>query len=155
MCERHYSGQCGTVVDFCFVCCFYYDDIFSICDISSIFYFFFIVNLFIFCAVVVSEEIPLTSTNSENQEISQPTSGYDSAVNETEKRLFSVSQDPSVDCNRLKTSPQQKSPFNNTNDETESLLDTQQERSNLRDLKAMSIASIYDQEHDEIDDADK
>lgn len=108
----------------------------------------------------MSEEIPLTnSANAENQRINQPHSGYDSAVNEAERRLLSVSQGPTVDCNRLRTSPQQKSPFKSPNDETVSLIESQQEpthsMTNLRDINAMSVASIYDQEHNEIDDADK
>lgn len=78
-------------------------------------------------------------------------------MNEAERRLLNISQGPSVD--RLRTTPHPKSTFEQPNNETESLLDSQQDTkhsvTNLRDINAMSIASIYDQEHNEIDDADK
>lgn len=91
--------------------------------------------------------------------MNQAATDYDSAVSEAERRLLNVRVGPTVDCNRLRTLRTQKSPFQKRNDETESLLDSQQDRkhsvSNLRDINAMSVASVYDGENNEIDDADK
>lgn len=91
--------------------------------------------------------------------MNQPAANYDSAVNEAERRLLNVTHGPTVDLNRLRTSPSQKSPFQKRNDETESLLESPRDRTNsvtnLRDINAMSVASVYDGEHNEIDDADK
>lgn len=99
----------------------------------------------------------MNSSNSENR---RPNDDYDSAVREAERRLLSVTQGPTVDVDRLRSSSEQQSQFQTLqNDESESLLDTEQERNrstgNLRDINAMSIASIYDREHNEVDDADK
>lgn len=115
-------------------------------------------------AVVPTDEIPLNSvdsTNSENQQSSDQTvQECDSTVNEAERRLLNVTQNPTVDCNRLRVTPKRKSPSNRRHsDETISLLESQQGtphfQNNLRDINAMSIASIYDREHNEVDDADK
>lgn len=95
-----------------------------------------------------------------NQSLNQSTVDYDSAVNEAERRLLSVSQQPTVDCKRLRTSPSQKSPFRKKSpDENESLLDSQLDQkrlaTNLRDINAMSVASVYDGEYNEVNDADQ
>lgn len=113
-----------------------------------------------------TDEIPLNSvnsTNSENQQDSfeQQQQQQLSAANEAERRLLNVRQAPAVDCSRLRVAPQQKSPFQRPHsDETESLLNSQRgievnSTGNLRDINAMSIASVYDREHNEVDDADK
>lgn len=110
------------------------------------------------CSVVLSEEIPLTSSDSEcNQTPSQPRLGYDSAIDEAERRLLTATN-PSA--SRLQASPQEKSQLNSErNGRPVSLLNTQQDRNNsvgnLLDINAMSVASIYDREHNEIMDADK
>lgn len=85
---------------------------------------------------------------------------YDSAVDDAERRLLSVNKPPTIDVSRLRTSPHQKSQFQTEqNGKTLSPLDAQLDRkrsvSNLRDINAMSIASVYDREHNEIMDADK
>lgn len=102
---------------------------------------------------MTTDEIPLNSVNSTNSENQQ------SATDDAERRLLNVTQGPTVDCNQLRVTPQQKSPFQRHSDETESLLDSQRGTENLqfnlRDINAMSIASIYDREHNEVDDADK
>ncbi|XP_031635097.1 anoctamin-1 isoform X2 [Contarinia nasturtii] len=114
--------------------------------------------------VVSSEEIPLNPTNSEtktrpNQSI-ESSSCYDTSVDDAERRLLNVNQRPAVDCTRLRTIPQQESAFHSgQNGKTLSPLDmSQQDKvhsgSNLRDINAMSVASIYDREHNEIMDAD-
>lgn len=105
----------------------------------------------------------MNPTNSEKQKADQRPDqrrlGYDSAVDEAERRLLSVTQAPTVDCSRLRTTPQEKSLFEHNNGETTSLLVSQQEpspsASNLRDINAMSVASIYDRESNDIMDADK
>lgn len=106
------------------------------------------------------DEIPLNSVNSTNSENQQSSLEQHCAANEAERRLLDVRQAPTVDCTRLRVAPQQKSPFQRPHsDETQSLLDSQRgivnSPSNLRDITAMSIASIYDREHNEVDDADK
>lgn len=107
-----------------------------------------------------SEEIPLNPTNSENRRPEQSRLGYDLTVDDAERRLLNVTKQPTIDLTRLRTSPHQKSPFQSEqNGNTVSQLDKQQDRKrsigNLRDINAMSIASIYDREHNEIMDADK
>lgn len=107
-----------------------------------------------------SEEIPLNPSNSENQRPDQSRLGYDLAVDDAERRLLNVTKQPTIDSTRLRTSLHQKSPFQNKqNGNTVSQLDKQQDRKrsigNLRDINAMSVASIYDREHNEIMDADK
>lgn len=115
-------------------------------------------------AVVTTDEIPLnsvSSSNSENQQSTDPPiEEYDSTVDEAERRLLNATKNPTIDSNRLRVSPKQKSPLNRRHsDETISLLESQQGtphlQNNLRDINAMSIASIYDREHNEVDDADK
>lgn len=118
------------------------------CDI-----FLFKIGFCFFYAVVTTDEIPLNSVNSTNSENQQ------SAADEVEQHLLDVTQASTVDCNRLRVLPKQKSPFRRHSDETETLLESQRGteflHNNLHDINAMSIASIYDQEHNEIDDADK
>lgn len=115
--------------------------------------------IFSFDAVVTPDEIPLNSVNSTNSENQQSFLQQLRAADEAERRLLDVRQEPTVDCSRLRETPQQKSPFQRHSDETESLLDAQRgiisSPSDLRDINAMSIASIYDREHNEVDDADK
>lgn len=113
-------------------------------------------------AVNSSEEIPLNPTNSETKPVpSSSRSRYDTSADEAERRLLNVKKRPTIDCTRLRTSPQQESPFHSDgNGKTVSPLKTTQQvkvRSggNLRDINAMSVASIYDREHNEIMDADK
>lgn len=113
-------------------------------------------------SVVLSEEIPLNSVNSEtNQTSNQPRLGYDSAVDEAERRLLTATNHSSIDVNYLRSLSQEKSQFHNQrNGKVVSPLNrTQQDREhsvgNLLDINAMSIASMYDQEHNEIMDADK
>lgn len=112
-------------------------------------------------AVVSTDEIPLNSVNSTNSENQQDSlEQQQSAADEAERRLLDVRQAPTVDCSRLRVAPQQKSPFQRPHsDETQSLLNSQRgivnSSNNLRDINAMSIASIYDREHNEVDDADK
>lgn len=108
----------------------------------------------------MSEEIPLNPSNSENHGAGQSRLGYDTAVDDAERRLLNVTHRPTIDVSRLRTSPHQKSPFQSEeNGKNVSPLDAQQDRhravSNLRDINAMSVASIYDREHNEIMDADK
>lgn len=110
--------------------------------------------------VILAEEIPLNSSNSESQAVSQTRLGYDLAVDEAERRLLNVTQHPTIDCGRLRITPKQKSPFDtDKHGKRLSLGDAQQDHdnliSNLRDINAMSIASIYDRENNEIMDADK
>lgn len=118
----------------------------------------------IFILAIAPEEIPLNASNSENRRTNQTPAqsrlNYDLAVNDAERRLLNVTHPPTIDSTRLRTSNRQKSPFEGkANDENVSQLDTQQGRkrsiSNLRDINAMSVASIYDREHNEIMDADK
>lgn len=112
-------------------------------------------------AVVTPDEIPLNSVNSTNSANRQ--SSFErklAAADEAERRLLDVRQAPTVDCSQLRVAPQQKSPFPRPHsDETQSLLNSQRgignSPSNLRDITAMSIASMYDREHNEVDDADK
>lgn len=112
-------------------------------------------------AVVSTDEIPLNSVNSTNSENQRESfEQQQSAADEAERRLLDVRQAPTVDCSRLRVAPQQKSPFQRPHsDETESLLNSQRgivhSANDLRDINAMSIASIYDREHNEVDDADK
>ena len=118
----------------------------------------------IFILAIAPEEIPLNASHSENRRTNQTPGqsrlNYDLAVNDAERRLLNVTHPPAIDCTRLRTSNHQKSPFQNeANDKNVSQLDTQQGRKrsigNLRDINAMSVASIYDREHNEIMDADK
>lgn len=117
--------------------------------------------MILFNAVVTTDEILLNSVNSTNSENQQSLEQQrqQSAVDEAERRLLDVRQGPTVDCTRLRAIPEQESPFQRHNDETQSLLDSQRATENLpfnlRDINAMSIASIYDREHNEVDDADK
>lgn len=80
-----------------------------------------------------------------------------SAVDEAEKRLLDVARPTTNDWSRLRNTPQEKSQFQQQNGRNSLPLDAQQERfvNNLRDINAMSVASIYDREHNEIMDADK
>lgn len=96
--------------------------------------------------------------------LNQSNASYDSAVDEAEKQLLDVNMPVAIDCSRLRsrinsetekngsiplrlnlTSPfsQQENKLNKANS------------SNLRDINAMSVASIYDKENNDIMDADK
>lgn len=112
-----------------------------------------------FNPVVLSEELPLNPANSTSQTSNPPRLGYESAVDEAEKRLLAVVKPSNPDCNRLRNTPREKSKFIQQNGKNVLLLEPQQDRQrsvgNLRDINAMSVASIYDQELDEIMDADK
>lgn len=80
------------------------------------------------------------------------------SVDEAEKRLLSAVEPPIVDCRRLRNTPRESSQFlQYQNGKNVLLVDAQQDRprSNLRDINAMSVASIYDRENNEIMDADK
>lgn len=116
----------------------------------------------VYFLVELFDEIPLNPTKSDSNELSHSHLDYDIAVDEAERRLLDIKQHPTIDTRQLRTSPEQKSPFNNVHKNGKRLsltLDAQQDQrhsiSNLRDINAMSIASIYDREHNEIMDADK
>lgn len=83
-----------------------------------------------------SEEIPLTL----KQKTFEIHNGYDTAVDEVDKHLLDV---PS---NSRKTKPETQ------NSRNVSLIGSV---TNLHDINAMSIASIYDREDDDVMDADK
>lgn len=88
-----------------------------------------------------SEGIPLTP----KQKLFKINNGYDIAVDEAEKHLLKV---PS---NSRKIKPEIK------NKRNVSLIDSSAAYpvTNLHDINAMSVASIYDREDDDVMDADK
>lgn len=104
--------------------------------------------------------MPLNPSSSDSSQRSgRSRLGYDTAVDDAERRLLNVTQRPTVDISRLRTSPQQISQFQGEQNGN-TVLGAQQAPpkrsvSNLRDINAMSVASIYDREHNEIMDADK
>lgn len=98
-----------------------------------------------------SEQIPLNPTKKKFQP------NDDSAIDDAERRLLDVIVPVSVDCNRLrtnKTDPNGKA-VSVVDSATSTLLDAEYPVTNLHDINAMSIASIYDREDDDVMDADK
>lgn len=142
-------------VAFCFdffVCCDFIFRLWSIdIDIFAIFI------LFRPKVVESPEEIPLNPTLKKQISNNNSNHGYDSAVDDAEKQLLNVTVPSGVDCNRLHT---QKSERNGkavsvADSATSTLLDAAYPVTNLHDINAMSIASIYDREDDDVMDADK
>lgn len=112
------------------------------------------------CSFVPAEEIPLNPTNSETQTNNQSRLHYDLSVNEAEHQLLNVNSNfDANDSTHLHTSQQNSTSHTKRNGKIVSLLNTQHDFnrpvSNLRDINAMSVASIYDRENNDIMDADK
>lgn len=116
-------------------------------------------------SVESSEEIPLNPNSTPNKKLKQSAKhlnhGYDSAVDEAEKHLLDIKAASGIDCNRLRSS--QRNENVHQNGRAASLIDSATSTqvgggypvTNLHDISAMSIASIYDREDDDVMDADK
>lgn len=92
-----------------------------------------------------SEGFPLTL----KQKTISINNGYERAVDEAEKHLLDV---PSYS---RKTKPEIRNERNVSLIDSSATISTAYPVTNLHDINAMSIASIYDKEDDDVMDADK
>lgn len=97
-----------------------------------------------------SEEIPLNNSKKKQNQ----SNDYDSVADEAEKQLLNVRSNRLLNTNKLKKNGKIE-PASLVDSATSTLLDAECSTTNLHDINAMSIASIYDREDDDVMDADK
>lgn len=92
-----------------------------------------------------SEEVPLTLKQTDFA----TNNGYDTAVDEVEKHLLNVLS------HSRKTKAENQTKRNVSLIDSSTSIPAAYPMTNLHDINAMSVASIYDREDDEVMDADK